>query len=214
MYDEIANFESDDASKRVSQLVIKGATSQINAKGTIVVLCAGTVYTPTIVLNSVTDEFKSSNLIGKGLTDHEIWMTKYWKNVSESHMMHQPLELSCHVKVHGHEALLTVCTHAEKFYSHRFATGEGRPADDDPVSVLNIMLEFEATLNEDGKVTADAEGRPLLSINRTLLDDSDTFKSELTRLNKSIRNSLGFSAVDNPALKDNPKLAAWGSDAQ
>ena len=176
-----------------------------------VILCAGTVNTAAIALRSKLDEEQS--LVGKGLTDHEIWMVRYWKETESSDAEEQPVELSCRVTIRGHQALLTICTHAEKFFRHGFATGEAEYTDDvSKVNVLNIMLEFEAELNNEGKVECSTEcSEPVLTINRQRLDSDPEFSEEINNLASKIRDAFDFPDTDQN--NQTPRLAGWGAVA-
>ena len=176
-----------------------------------VILCAGTVNTAAIALRSKLDEEQS--LVGKGLTDHEIWMVRYWKETESSDAEEQPVELSCRVTIRGHQALLTICTHAEKFFRHGFATGEAEYTDDvSNVNVLNIMLEFEAELNNEGKVECSTEcSEPVLTINRQRLDSDPEFSEEINNLASKIRDAFDFPDTDQN--NQTPRLAGWGAVA-
>ena len=176
-----------------------------------VILCAGTVNTAAIALRSKLDEEKT--LVGKGLTDHEIWMVKYWKETKSSDAEEQPVELSCYVKIRDHAALLTICTHAERFFRHGFATGEADYTDDiSNVNVLNIMLEFEAELNDEGTVECGTErSEPVLNINRQRLDRDPEFSEAINDLATKIRDAFGFPSTDQN--NETPRLAGWGSVA-
>ena len=176
-----------------------------------VILCAGTVNTAAIALRSKLDEEKP--LVGKGLTDHEIWMVRYWKETKSSDAEEQPVELSCYVKIHGHMALLTICIHAERFFRHGFATGEADYTDDvSNVNVLNIMLEFEADLNEKGKVECESErSEPVVTINRQRLDSDPEFSKAINDLAAEIRHAFDFPSTDQN--QETPRLAGWGAVA-
>ncbi len=176
-----------------------------------VILCAGTVNTAAIALRSKLDE--ENTLVGKGLTDHEIWMVKYWKNTKSSDAEEQPVELSCYVKIRDHVALLTICTHAERFFRHGFATGEADYTDEiSHVNVLNIMLEFEADLNDEGKVECGTErSEPVLIINRQRLDSDPEFAEAINDLATKIRDAFDFPSTDQN--KETPRLAGWGAVA-
>lgn len=178
-----------------------------------VILCAGTVNTAAIALRSKLDKEKTLVGVGRGLTDHEIWMVRYWKNPEPSDAEEQPVELSCYVKIHGHTALLTICTHAERFFRHGFATGEAKYTDDvSNVNVLNIMLEFEADLNDEGEVKCESEhSDPVVSINRRRLDDSPEFSKAINDVAAKIRDAFGFP--DSKQNEETPRLAGWGAVA-
>lgn len=185
-----------------------------------VILCAGAVNTAAIALrsgkNGAADFKKTHHRAGQGLTDHEVWMAKYFKRIGHDQLGEQAVEVSCNLKINGHPALVTVCIHAEKFYGHGFSTGDEHPEprSSDLVNVLNILIEFEAPLNEAGEVILSGSDQmpveqrnPQLRINRTRLDASQAFNDRLRELCKSIRTNFGFDGADKP------QLAKWGSIA-
>ncbi|KAI3336900.1 FAD/NAD(P)-binding domain-containing protein [Xylariaceae sp. AK1471] len=180
-----------------------------------VILCAGTVNTAAIALRSDGLSESVRKEIGKNLTDHEIWMTRYWRKIGvNEYKAQKAVELSCYITAHGHEALLTVCLHAEKFYGHGFADGNGyTDANVELVNVLNIMFEFEAELNTKGAVTLN-NNEPLIEINHNTLDSSPDFKTELTTICKAIRKKFGFvEGSSEGGFTDKVMLAKWGSVA-
>ena len=177
-----------------------------------VILCAGTVNSAALAKasnlpeNMTASGLQGGNLIGKGLTDHEIYMAKYWKGYDKNE---KPLEMSCHVTVHGHEALLTVCTQAQRFYAHEFATGDGQTdGSTSDYSVLNIMFEFKAELNEQGTVSLPAED-PHIQIKREKLDTDKSFTDQLQKITRSIRKKFGYDRTND----DNPILQEFGAVA-
>jgi choline dehydrogenase-like flavoprotein len=220
---EVVNFSLNEDGDTVEQLTLRDSEGIHNLPvdpRTKVVLCAGTVNTAAIALRSgkkrKADFQKNHKFVGQGLTDHEIWMAKYSKRITPEQVGEQPLELSCNVKVNGNPALLTICIHAEKFYGHGFATGEANPEPkkSDLFNVLNVMLEFEAPLNESGEVILSGSGftsvldtKPLLQIKRKRLDSSPAFDHQLKEIVKSVRTTFDFEGVDEP------QLAKWGSVA-
>ena len=204
----------DNSKRKVTKLNIMDADDEewhLHVHKAKVILCAGTVNTAAIALRSKLDE--KIPLVGQGLTDHEIWMVRYWKETKPSDAEEEPVELSCYVKIHGHTALLTICTHAEKFFRHGFATGEADYTDDvSSVNVLNIMLEFEADLNEEGKVECKSEhSEPVVTINRQRLDDHRGFTKAINDLATKIRDAFDFPPTDQN--KEMPRLAGWGAVA-
>ncbi|KAI1269327.1 FAD/NAD(P)-binding domain-containing protein [Xylariaceae sp. FL1019] len=201
---------------KVVKINVNGHWFAIGAHQT-VILCAGTVDTAGIALRSWGLPSGVSESIGKKLTDHEIWMNRYWKRISlDEYKKQKAIELSCYVTIHGHEALLTICLHAEKFYGHGFADGKGgSDAYAERVNVLNIMLEFEAELNDEGRVTLDESKNPQIDMNRKPLDSSDAFKQEVKKLCKAIREEFGFVPGKGAGQYDDDqvRLAPWGSVA-
>lgn len=197
---------------RVTELFINNGRFEVSRNQT-VILCAGTVNTAAIALRSSGLPKCVQDKIGKNLTDHEIWMTRYWKKMNtDEYKAKKAIELSGYVRVRGHEALLTVCQHAEKFYGHGFADGDGdTDANAECVSVLNIMFEFEAELNTKGAVSLDYKDDPVIEMNRERLDSSSDFVNELNAICRAIRFQFGF-LVCRPCV-DQVQLASWGSVA-
>lgn len=95
------------------------------------------------------------------------------------------------MKICGQPALLTICTHAQKFYGHGFTTGSPS-APKELVNVLNIMFEFEAPLNEAGSVALDSKSDPMVTIKRKRLDTSKAFTDELVKVVHAIHTAFGF----------------------
>ncbi|KAI1121410.1 FAD/NAD(P)-binding domain-containing protein [Nemania abortiva] len=185
-----------------------------------IILCAGTVNTAAIALRSDGLPETTRKNIGKNLTDHEIWTARYWKKMTnkESYKAGKAIEMSCYVKVNGHDALLTVCLHAEKFYRHGFADGnEHTDANTELVNVMNILIEFEAELNPKGAVSLDERNEPEIEINRQRLDSSSNFNKELKDICVAIRNEFGFKFDGNSSeggFDDTVlKLEKWGNVA-
>lgn len=199
--------------KNVTELFINGVPWNVN-KNQKVILCAGTVESAAIALRSQGLPTKICDEIGKNLTDHEIWMNRYWKKMTpKEYNTQEAIEMSCYVDVHGHEALLTVCLHAEKFYGHGFADGnEKADTNLEHISVINIMLEFEAELNSNGAVTLE-DDKPVIEINRERLDSSTEFDEKLKKLFKDIREKFDFKGSSEDGYEDDIKLAQWGSVA-
>ncbi|KAI1763821.1 hypothetical protein GGR53DRAFT_344816 [Hypoxylon sp. FL1150] len=136
------------------------------------------------------------HLIGKGLTDHEIWSTRFWNPDQDSKL---PVELSTrNVNVNGHNSLLTICTQAESFYLHGFATGdEDAPAKKG--NTLNVMLEFESELDEASSVTIDPlTSEPRLDLHRKPLDASKKFQDALGSLARSLYDNFDMPKGEEP----------------
>ncbi|KAI6084648.1 hypothetical protein F4821DRAFT_167383 [Hypoxylon rubiginosum] len=144
-------------------------------------------------------------LIGRGLTDHEIWSTRFWNPDQESKL---PVELSTrNINVHGHNSLLTICTQAESFYLHGFATGDAN-APAKKGNTLNVMLEFETKLDEASSVTIDPlTSEPLLDLHRKRLDASKEFQDALGSLARSLYDSFDMPQDEEPPQ---PVLAKFG----
>ncbi|KAI0159813.1 FAD/NAD(P)-binding domain-containing protein [Xylariaceae sp. FL1272] len=198
----------------VSKMDINGTSFKVG-KDQKVVLCAGTVNTAAIALRSTGLPDGVKNKVGKNLTDHEIWMSKYWQRLDgvDTYKNQKAVEISCYVTVNDKEALLTVCQHAERFYGHGFANGEGdTDAEIELVSVLNIMFEFEAELDSKGKVTLK-NGEPVLDIN--VAPESQELRAELEKLCKAIREQFKFTDDGTEGGFDDHMLqrAKWGSVA-
>lgn len=194
------------AGNSVKEIVLRGSDrspglSILDTLEANVVLCAGTIDTAAIALRSCLSNV--SSLIGIGLTDHEIWSTRFWKSKwkprlssqkspARSQENHLPVELTAEINVHKHEALLTVCTQAESFYKHDFATGaEGSPKKTG--NTLNVMLEFETPLSTSSAVELDAlTSEPVLKLKQKPLDTSRKFKRHLRALSSNLHKSFGF----------------------
>lgn len=181
-------------------------TSVLPTAGSHVILCAGTIETAAIALRSGLNpqKFYARNFIGCGLTDHEIWSTRFWKESSNEESANgpvdRPVELCTRMKVNGKNAKLTICTHAERFYSHNFTTGSPptSPKTYGP-NVLNVMLEFESELDEESSVKIDpltTETR--LTLKRQPMDDSDSFRKNLRALTEKLYQYFEYEGSSMP----------------
>lgn len=197
------------AGKRVDQLNFqdpKGENSPSLKVGKAqVVLAAGTIDTPAIALRSkLKDHMVGDNkgLIGVGLTDHEIWTAKSSKLKGS-----QTLELAVTVEIENHPALLTVCTNAEKFFSHGFANGKVQSASgSEDSNVLNVFLAFQQELDQVSKVHLDdpapegpKKNDPRLSIIYQPI--GNTTKDTVKELMTKIFTEFGIKDPPTPVLE-------------
>ena len=211
------------AGNSVNAIVLRGSDrstglSILDTLEANVILCAGTIDTAAIALRSCLSN--DSSLIGTGLTDHEIWSTRFWnsdwkprlssqenhlpsqenrlpsqENPPPSQENHLPVELTAEINVHKHKALLTVCTQAESFYKHDFATG-AKESPEKTGNTLNVMLEFETLLSDSSAVELDVlTSEPVIKLQQKPLEPLDTlpeFKSRLVNLASNLHQSFDF----------------------
>ncbi|KAI1370394.1 hypothetical protein F4677DRAFT_451469 [Hypoxylon crocopeplum] len=146
-------------------------------------------------------------LIGKGLTEHEIRATRFWDPDCVSKL---PVELcNRNVEINSKPSLLTICTQAESFYRHGFATGNS----DTPTkkgNALNVMFEFETRLDESSCVTIGSNSQPLLDLQRKPLDESEKFQDALGYLAQCLYDSFDMPKDAEPPK---PVLRKFGAVA-
>ena len=193
------------------------------------ILCAGTLGTPKICLNSGLQE--TNPLIGKGLTDHEIWGVRFARKIDKKRM--DPLKLQSQINVCGTSALLNVVINADHFLSkssstfsspiQRFKKNASLPRGSNcghgDVSskrndTINITIEYGAELVDDSEVIDDSMSEPVIRIKRKLLHQSEQCQMEMQALATSIRNNVLNISKDCPSAAEEPaprlSLAGFG----
>ncbi|KAH8727703.1 hypothetical protein GQ44DRAFT_824991 [Phaeosphaeriaceae sp. PMI808] len=173
-----------------------------------IVLCAGTIDTARISLNSGLRDIKSGkslSLIGKGLTDHEIWGVRFVKE--KGSQLKAPLELQSVIKVCQAKALLNVVVNANAFFgrSSTFAPPiqrfhkDGRPMHDHNGHVevgpkhndtVDVTLEFTAELSDESEVLDIPSAHPVIYARRPTPRSNEACQEEMQRLASEIRNSF------------------------
>ena len=216
------------ASTKVMNMYLRGMGKEqgwytLPTERSTVILCAGTIETAAIALRSSIREQQAAQEpigrplrtvdslknIGRRLTDHEIYTTRFWNKDDPTG---QAAEIAAYIKVNKLDALLTVCVHAEKFYTHGFASGDksNSSSSDDYANVLNVLLEFEAReLDRDSEVQIDPiTTEPVLRLRRRPLDASKDFQKCLHKLTESLHREFGYTETGSEM--PTPVLAKFG----
>ena len=173
-----------------------------------VILCAGTIGTASIALNSGLQTWIPK--VGKGLTDHEIWGWHIlWDIKDEAKPGKDPMKFQSEISIDEEPAQLNVAVNANTFLSRDFAAfptqslscsakansaGSSTSSNKD---MINITLEFQSPLSEDNEVLALLASDPVIHIKRSTA--SAEKQEKMQDLAKEIRRSLlGASSEDGP----------------
>lgn len=168
-----------------------------------IILCAGTIATAQIAFNSGLQSIHP--LIGKGLTDHEIWGVRFVKKKNTK--LADALKLQSLITVCGSRALLNVVVNANTFFgrsSSLFAPStqwfdenntlkSGNSAgwadmDSDKFDTVNITLEFGAELYDKSEVLNIPSSDPVIRARRPAPRMNEKCQKEMQQLATDIRN--------------------------
>ena len=203
---EVLSLERIGSSYNLSvRSVIDRSIHQIGSRN--VILSAGTIGTVTIALSSGLQTLLPK--VGKGLTDHEIWGARFiWDNEGKGK---DPMKLQCEMKIGEKQALVNVAVNAESFLSRDIGTshtqhltnkGKVKSAEsstDANHDMVNITIEYEASLAEDNEVLANPSTDPVVFVKRVTADE--TQQSAMQKLAKLVRNNLcAYSDDPGPRL--------------
>ena len=169
---------------------------QLHSKN--VILCSGSIGTASIALNSGLQI--SLPLVGKGLTDHEIWRVQFLKKSLNS--SGDPLKFETNLNINGEEVLLNVSATPNimpKYEDHALqifdSDGELLNSDlmaGDLYNSINITIEYEAKLMNENEVLNVPASEPLIRIKRQV-GHSRRYKAKhaaMKHLVTLIRNEL------------------------
>ena len=184
-----------------------------------VILCAGTIATATIALNSGLQ--KTLPLVGKGLTDHEIWGVRFLKAKTAEDVLKDPMKFQCRMVIGGHDALLNVAINANTFLARGFCESQSLRADgkiSDPASpspdkqdTINVTIETLAELDDRNEVLNIPTPDPVVYIKHFVKDEKnyENKQKEMQDLATQIRNKLLGIDSSEPA----PRLSRAGFGA-
>ncbi|WKT54190.1 FAD/NAD(P)-binding domain superfamily [Fusarium oxysporum f. sp. vasinfectum] len=230
---EVLSLDLDNT--EASSFVRPKAGQPTTVKAKTVVLCAGTIGTATIALNSGLQRLNW--LVGKGLTDHEIWGVRIAKDrdrdVSLLHAQfpfsmppnlpkpcQQPLKLQKMIKIQGQPALLNVCQNADTFLSRKVLSentqnfnSQGKKilfSNNEPAGcdTLNITLEFRAKLRNNNMVHITPTSQPVIRIKRKGIfgEKDESAQKDMQELATTIRNKFLFKDQAINGIQDAPRL--------
>ncbi|KAE8319577.1 hypothetical protein BDV41DRAFT_520236 [Aspergillus transmontanensis] len=178
------------------------------------ILCAGTIETARIALLSGLQDINP--LVGKGLTDHEIWGVRFNRERKSDAMKH-PLKLQCEVSIgepHDDEpnALLNVVVNANNYFgrslnvynppTQNFDSGgklekapndilRGNPAEVSPnYDTVNVTLQFAAELLDTSEVLNFASRDPVIHAKRHIPRGDEECQKQMQCLATIIRNKI------------------------
>ena len=184
-----------------------------------VILCAGTIATATIAFNSGLQ--KTLPLVGKGLTDHEIWGVRFLRAKTSKDVLKDPMKFQCRMVIGGQDALLNVAINANTFLARGFCESQvlghdGKPLDaaspgPDKKDTVNVTIETLAKLSDINKVINIPTPDPVVYI-KHIIQNEKQYKSkqqEMQDLATQIRNKLLKTELLEPA----PRLSRAGFGA-
>ena len=183
--------------RRVSKLAVNST----------IILCAGTLGSASIALNSGLQDILP--LVGKGLTDHEIWGVRFARETSKD--LKAPLKVQSHIKVCDEEALLNVVVNANTFFGRASTaftqqlqhfsedcklvkTIPDKPTKDHTSSIaydlVNVTLEFGAELLDESEVLSTPTAEPVVRVLRSTPRQDETSQKAMQKLATNIRNKI------------------------
>ena len=202
-----------------------------------IILCAGTIGTATIALNSGLQN--ALPLVGKGLTDHEIWGVRFLKEKKPNDVLKDAMKFQCRMVVgernaadssdddddnNDHESrdvLVNVAINANTFLAREFCKSQhlgrqGEPLDDirpspDEYDTINITIETQADLSTENQVLNIPTPDPVVHIRHIIQNEKkyETMQIQMQDLATQIRNKLLRISPSEPA----PRLSKAGFGA-
>lgn len=224
------SYHTDSKTNTTDSLTVRTLSNQqigqIDAKGG-VILCAGTVGTAKIALNSGISKINS--LVGKGLTDHEIWGVRFLKGKDENKKLKDPLKLQSEITICGVTALLNVVVNANTFLGSGSASFnqptqyfdkkgkllagppsgwfQGKAANSTEYDTVNVTLEYSAELLDTSEVLNTPTPNPVIYARRPGPRQDENSQKEMQDLATEIRDYiLDLDDLDEPA----PRLSLAG----
>ena len=202
-----------------------------------IILCAGTIGTATIALNSGLQN--ALPLVGKGLTDHEIWGVRFLKEKKPDEVLKDAMKFQWRMVIgERHEAdssddgvdkndhesrdvLVNVAINANTFLAREFCKPQhlgrqGEPLDaispsPDKYDTVNITIETQADLSTENQVLNIPTPHPVVHIRHIVQNEKryETMQIQMQDLATQIRNKLLKIEPSEPA----PRLSKAGFGA-
>ena len=182
-----------------------------------IILCAGTIGTATIALNSGLQ--KTLPLVGKGLTDHEIWGVRFLKEKKSDEKLKDPMKWQCRMVIgdkdqpESRDALLNVAINANTFlargfYESQLLSNYGTPLGSispspNKYDTINVTIECQAELSQKNEVLNVPTSQPVVYIKEVIKNKTnhENKQKEMQDLATKIRNKLlGECAESAPRL--------------
>jgi len=233
------NRKSDDQPAVVSLVAIdsSGEERNIPVGNATVILSAGTLGTASIALRSGlgegrrNDPGKPTNLVGRGLMDHDIWGTRFevLQSPNLAVLNKQPLKLNSWVKFADEPVLVNVAVNADTFLGRTQVVKMptvylDQSLDEVPEAKFNEALEQESTSKSVVQVafclTAPLDNRnrvlnrpePTTTIKIEHIKDNSCHIPTMQRIAQAIGASLGrkVAGTGTDQLPPLPKLGKTG----
>jgi choline dehydrogenase-like flavoprotein len=179
-------------------------TLQISTGRAKVILCAGTIGTASIALNSGLHLYKGLDLVGKGLIDHAIYLGRFARR-SRFATSKDPINLQCLINICGTIALLTVTVNANFFLAgssvlpiqqyldpegNEVSLEEGRLFKPEASDTIGILLEFGAKLDDNNRVLNIPSASPTIRLRRQETHNDEADQVEMQKMATKIRDKV------------------------
>ena len=226
-FDDTTTASSENGTYKASSVTVRTATDHRSGNlfaGKGIILCAGTIGTAQISLNSRLHSLYP--LIGKGLTDHEIWGVRFVKEKDKT--LKDPLKLQSLITVCNAPALLNVVVNANSFFGRgssvftpstqmfdkknglmKGGSAEWANLDPEQYDTVNVTLEFGAELYDESEVLDIASSEPVIRARRPAPRMNEHCQKEMQRLATAIRNSI-MHIDDKTCGEKAPRLSLAG----
>ncbi|KAI1814971.1 hypothetical protein GGS20DRAFT_374578 [Poronia punctata] len=191
-------------------------TYQVSAKT--IILSAGTIGTARIALSSGLQ--RHIPLVGKGLTDHDIWGVRFHMKLDKK--LNDPLKLQCRLLVGGEDVLLNVAINANSFLareftgSHYFDEGgnlhHGPPPAGEEYDTVNITIETQALLVDSNEVVDIPSREPVIRMKRRARDSNTAKQEKMQDQMQDLATLIGKALGLGPVAKA-PRLTRAGLGA-
>ncbi|KAF8250318.1 FAD/NAD(P)-binding domain-containing protein [Wilcoxina mikolae CBS 423.85] len=193
--------------------------NQICTERSKVILCAGTIGTATIALNSGlqycnppdSSQKCHHSLVGKGLIDHEIWGVRFAK-MRGDFPSKDPMNLQCMIDICGSRALLTVTINANFFLAGSTSLPIAEYWEVNPIvpmlpmdpekgrrdiknssfDTIAVLIEFGAELDNRNEVLKIPAPDPVIRIRRRHTHTDEESQEEMQDLATRIRNTVMY----------------------
>ena len=165
-----------------------------------IILSAGTIGTATIALNSGLQ--KTLPLAGKGLSEHEIWILQFRKELNAGEQLKDPMKSFARLMIGGEDALVNFAINANSFLARQFSTTQAatitgnflNPAHVDSPScdTVSITVNTQAKLSEVNEVLNIPSPDSVVYVKRTIQDlaKRKARQADIQNLATTIRNKL------------------------
>ncbi|KAK6500074.1 hypothetical protein TWF481_010432 [Arthrobotrys musiformis] len=203
-----------DNKRKVTSILVRHTKEQdktvksLEIGDTEVILCAGSIGTASIALNSGLGVLGSLDLVGKGLIDHDVCYVRFAK-VKSGGMTMAPVNMKTTYPIAGRTCLVTVTVNANFFLagsssslptSHYYSR-ERKPIDvkfgvedESDFDTICVLFEFVGELNDGNEVLNTPGKDPLIHITRPPL--APEVQTEMEDICAKIRNLFLYDKAE------------------
>lgn len=211
---EVLTFSTDGDATLPSVMVQSAISKSVyRLSASKIILCAGTLGTATIALNSGLQ--RKVPFVGQGLNDHEIWGIRFMKEKSTDEKKMVSMKWHCNMSIGGGDALMNVIINGNSFLARNFFETQILDSHDKPISLntdkfdtINITFELQAELSDKNRVLKGSNSESVVYIKREPQDKKieDEKQKQMQDLAKQIRTSF----LGNKDPDDVPPLSKAG----